>query len=188
MKEEKTLVIDLRLSRGLVTILVGVLIMVTLLGFFSLTRENAMAATGKTSLTQSSGMRQFYLTDSGGHYGSIAKNACAAGYHMASLWEIADPTDLKYNTSLGYQQTDSGEGPPADEVSVFGWVRTGYIGDTSTTVGRANCNNWTIHSFYKYGTTASLPSQWTSGLQDIGVWQLDYDECDDWNRVWCIED
>lgn len=187
MKEEKTIIIDLKLSRGLVTILVGVLIMATLFISFSLTRENARASAGKTSLTQSSGMRQFYLTDSG-HYGSVAKAACDSGYHMASLWEIADPSNLKYDTDRGYQQTDSGEGPPADEVYVLGWVRTGYIGDTSTTAGRANCNNWTIHSFSQYGTTASLPSQWTSGLQDIGVWQLDHDECDDLNRVWCIED
>jgi hypothetical protein len=188
MKEEKTIIINLRLSRGVVMALVGVLIMATLFVSFSLTRENAMASTGKTSLTQSSGMRQFYLTDSGTYYGSIAKTACATGYHMASLWEITDPSNLKYNASLGYQQTDSGEGPPADEVYVFGWVRTGYVGDTSTTVGRANCNNWTSHGFSQYGTTASLPSQWASGLQDIGVWQLSYDECDDWNRVWCIED
>lgn len=188
MQEEKTIVIDLRLSRGVVTILLGVLIVVTLFVSFPLTRENAIAYTGKTSLTQSSGMRGFYLTDSSDYYGSIAKTACATGYHMASLWEIADPSNLKYNTSLGYEQTDSGEGPPADEAWVFGWVRTGYVADVSTTVGRANCSNWTSHGFSTWGTTAALPSQWTSGLQDIGVWQLDYDECDDWNRVWCVED
>jgi hypothetical protein len=188
VKEEKTIIIDLRLSRGVVTILIGVLIIATLLISFSLTRENAMASAGKTFVTQANGMRQFYLTDSSEYYGSIAKTACASGYHMASLWEIADPSNLKYNTSLGYQQTDSGEGPPADETLVFGWVRTGYIDDVSTTPGRANCDSWTNHGFSQYGTTAALPTQWTSDLQDVGIWQLSYDECDDWNRVWCIED
>jgi len=186
MKEEKTLIIDLRLSRGVVTIL-GIALIMVILFSFSITGERAVAATGETSPTQSNGMRQFYLADSG-YLGAVAKTACASGYHMASLWEIADPSNLKYNTSLGHQQTDSGEGPPADEAYVRGWVRTGYISDGSTTVGRANCFNWGTSNPVWYGTTASLPTQWTSNLQDLGVWQLGYAECGQYLYVWCIED
>jgi hypothetical protein len=187
MKEEKTIVIDLRLSRGVLTALAGVLIVVTLFVSFSLTRESAVAATGKTSLIQSNGMRQFYLAGPG-YLGGVAKTACASGYHMASLWEIADPSNLKYNTSLGHQQTDSGEGPPADETYVRGWVRTGYTNDSSTTAGRANCINWGTSNPNWHGSTAALPTQWTSNLQNIGVWQLDYATCDNYLFVWCIED
>jgi hypothetical protein len=187
MKEEKTIVIDLRLSKGTVTTLVGILIAVILCIFVSLTEKSAIAATGKTSPTQSGGMRQFYLAGPG-YLGGVAKTACASGYHMASLWEIADPSNLKYNTSLGYQQTDSGDGPPADETYVRGWVRTGYTSDSSTTAGRANCTNWGTSNPNWHGSTAALPSQWTSDLQDIGVWQLDYATCDEYLYVWCIED
>ena len=37
------------------------------------------------------GPRKFYLTKTE-HNGAQALSACAPGYHMASLWEIHDPT------------------------------------------------------------------------------------------------
>ena len=42
---------------------------------------------------------------------SQAVNACAAGHHMASVFELLDPSNLKYDTTLGVQQEDSGQGP-----------------------------------------------------------------------------
>jgi hypothetical protein len=187
MEEEKMIVIDLRLSTGGVTILVGVLIVMMLLISSSLAEGRAVVATGRVSVTQSNGMRQFYLGGPG-YFGGVAKTACASGYHMASLWEIADPSNLKYNTNLGVQQTDSGEGPPADESYFRGWVRTGYASNGSTTVGHANCFNWDTSNPSWYGTTAALPSLWTSSQQDIGIWDLGYAECGTILFVWCIED
>ena len=185
MQEEKTIVIDVKLTKGLTLLLFSILTSATLL-FITLTGRDVMAGEEGVSQTQSSGMRQFYLSKDGA-YGSTASTACATGYHMASLWEIADPSNLKYNTSLGYVQDDSGAGPPADEAYVVGWIRTGYVSDFSETPGRANCLAWTVHSIYRYGTVASLPSTWTSGIQDLGVWQLDTRECQHPLRVWCVE-
>lgn len=186
---KKTVVVDVSLIRELVVILCCILSTVALLAYLALTGARAVAAevetTGETSLAASTGMRQFYLTEDGYH-GGIAKTACAEGYHMASLWEIADPSNLEYNTTLGYALTDSGEGPPADEVG--GWVRTGYVGDVSETIGRANCDGWTVWGADRHGTTAALPTHWTTGLQDLGVWVLELHECPSGRRVWCIED
>jgi hypothetical protein len=46
---------------------------------------------------------------------------------MASMWEISDPSNLRYDTQLGVTTADSGFGPPAGTsfVAFFGWVRTG---------------------------------------------------------------
>jgi hypothetical protein len=189
MKEERTIVIDIRLTRRVVVALVGVLTIVALFAYLTLTGESVVASGGESPLAQSSGMRQFYLSQSGAA-GSSASTMCADGYHMASLWEIADPSNLKYNTTLGHTVADSGQGPPTDGYFISGWVRTGYVAviSTSSTVGRANCGAWTIHNISYWGTTAMLPSTWTSGSQDIGVWQLDVSTCDTYNPVWCIED
>ena len=75
--------------------------------------------------------RKFYLTKTEDYTGSQALSACASGYHMASLWEIFDTSNLRYDTALGASSTDSGSGPP---VAVYfglghfegdGWIRTG---------------------------------------------------------------
>ncbi len=182
MKEEKTIVIDIRLSRGVVTTLVAVLIAVTLFSF-SLTGESAVASTREASPAQSGGMRQFYLGNGG--TGNQAET-CETGYHLASLWEIADPSNLKYNTTYGATSSDSGQGPPS---TTSGWVRTGYTGQDETTIaGRANCDAWSTWYSTRYGTVAQLPNNWTSGAQDMGVWQLSIAECNDLRPSWCIED
>ena len=64
--------------------------------------------------------RAFYLTTTT-HTGAQATTACAAGFHMASLWEIFDPSNLRYDATVGATADDSGAGPPF----LGGWVRTG---------------------------------------------------------------
>jgi hypothetical protein len=131
------------------------------------------------------GVRQFYLSRTPVQ-GNAALSACANGYHFASLWEIADPSNLRYNRSLGFTRDDSGSGPPS---GVFpGWVRTGYSSSNSSTAGEGNCNGWTSQSFDDYGTAALLHSSWTAGGEDIGVWSVIVQRCDVAYRVWCIED
>ncbi len=182
-REEKVIVIDVTMTRWLAAALVGVLATASLLAYLAFAGENALAVYETVSPAQSAGMRQFYL--GGGVLGNAASTSCAPGYHLASLWEIADPANLKYNTALGVTQTDSGQGPPTVHK---GWVRTGYIADGSTTVGRANCHAWTSGSVIHNGTVAQLPDNWTSGAQDIGVWQLSVANCHDGALAWCIED
>ena len=109
---EKIIVIDIKLTRGLVVALSCVLVLAALVTFLTLTGNSASASETEAVQAASTGMRQFYLSlvlvD-----GSDALSTCAEGYHMASLWEIADPSNLAYNTALGCTKPDSGQGPPS---------------------------------------------------------------------------
>jgi hypothetical protein len=55
------------------------------------------------------GPRKFYVTKTT-HSGAQALSACAEGYHMASLREIFDTSNLRYDTELGGTTDDSEEG------------------------------------------------------------------------------
>jgi hypothetical protein len=190
MKEKQTIpdkliVIDIKLTRGLVATLSCIVVLGALLTFLALTGGSASASEIEASRAPSTGMRQFYLTLLA-FDGDDVLTACEAGYHMASLWEIADPSNLKYNTVLGSTKPDSGQGPPSDR---HGWVRTGYeSSEYSTIVGIANCEAWTRDSHDYFGTVLSLPSAWTISEEDMGVWAALGGYCDFNYRVWCVED
>ncbi|MFC2029833.1 PPC domain-containing protein [Chloroflexota bacterium] len=103
---------------------------------------------------------------------------------MASLWEILDPSNVRYNTSLGNDRADSGEGPPS---FMSGWVRTGYDSDNGTEPGQANCDVWS--STAGYGTVVSLPADWTDlAKQDVWVWDAAIRACSNDAGVWCVQD
>ena len=134
--------------------------------------------------------RQFYLTQTE-HNGSQALTACADGYHMASLWEIFDPSNLRYNTELGFTQSDSGFGPPT--VGPFpplpiGWIRTGTSSTSGNLPGFTNCQAWT--SNLGLGSVVSLPEVWTSAVPStpISPWSAGTSECDSAQPVWCVQD
>jgi hypothetical protein len=134
--------------------------------------------------TSSRPMRQFYVTKNN-IPADQALTACAPGYHMASLWEIYDPSNLKYNTTLGDTSDDSGLGPPV--ASAVGWVRTGWSADTGTTAGKANCNAWTSASNSDWGTYIYLEDDWNS-ISEIDPWYATKGLCSNTLRVWCVED
>jgi hypothetical protein len=104
---------------------------------------------------------------------------------MASFWEIADPSNLKYNTVLGYSSSDSGSGPSSE---LYGWVRTGSVNDTSSVSGQANCDGWSSDASNHHGTLVSLPVYWTAGWEDLGVWDAATSWCVFEHPTWCIED
>jgi hypothetical protein len=81
---EKVIVIDIKLTRGLVVALSCVLVLVVLLTFLTLAGDSASASEMEAAQAASTGTRQFYLT-SLPVTGAEALTACAAGYHMASL-------------------------------------------------------------------------------------------------------
>jgi hypothetical protein len=58
-------------------------------------------------LCPSDGRRRFYLTR-GGFIAFLATtaSACARGFHFASLWEIRDPRQLFYDSTLGRTGAD----------------------------------------------------------------------------------
>ncbi len=182
-QERQTIVIDINLTRGLVTLLSLALLAVALLSYMAWGQQKAAASGTRAPLAQSTGLRQFYL-DGGSYDGAETTTVCASGYHFASLWEILDTSNLKYNTTLGWTNDDSGQGPP---VLGYGWVRTGYSNSTANTAGEGNCNGWSSNSNSDYGTSAYRPSNWTTG-QDIYVWKVETGTCDVGRSVWCVED
>lgn len=181
---EKIIVIDIKLTRGLAVVLSCVLVLALLLTYLTLTGDNASASDVEAAPAASTGMRQFYLT-SATVDGFDALTACATGYHMASLWEILDPSNLAYNTALGHTSLDSGQGPPSD---YLGWVRTGSYSSPADIVGAGNCIAWTSRVTGQHGSMVRLSWQWAADNEDIGVWLAATGDCHNVYRVWCIED
>lgn len=172
---------------SLVGLLVLALMVLVLSSYLAWGEGAAAASAPRAPIAASVSMRQYYLTE-GDYNGTAALSACHDGYHMASLWEIFDPSALKYNTYLGYTKADSGQGPPTSPPrSRGGWVRTGYTSDTSDTPGQGNCNVWTSDSSIHWGTQARLPHDWTVE-HDINVWQVGAAGCDSSQQVWCVQD
>ena len=68
-------------------------------------------ATAETANAAEAVERGFYLSLAT-FQGDQVRLACAPGYHFASLWEIVDTSNLRYNNSLGKTTPDSGAGPP----------------------------------------------------------------------------
>jgi hypothetical protein len=219
MKDERIIVIDINLTRGLVVLLALALLMAALVGYLAWGQREAAASGPQVSfgrasfgfaqdrpfdypfdlaqgmaqdepLAQSSGMRGYYRTKTY-HNGAEADGTdgngagvCAEGYHFASLWEIMDPSHLKYNTTLGTKNADSGQGPPA---LTLGWVRTGFGRSGSSTPGVGNCDGWDSSSDTDRGTRAYLVSDW-EGEKDIHVWGAQTLDCNIFTGVWCVED
>jgi hypothetical protein len=128
--------------------------------------------------------RAFYLTTSF-HPGHEASTACAPGHHMASLWEIFDPSGLSYSTALGAIHPDAGSGPPAGE---FGWVRTGYFSSPVALPGTANCSAWTSAEPSAAGSVAGLSERWDLAATAVSPWYAAAVACNTSARVWCVED
>ena len=182
-QEEEIIVINVNLTRGLVALLIVALLAIAVLGYLTMGQEVVEASAPNAPSAGSTGLRQYYMTQ-GSYSGPNALTACASGYHMASLWEIVDPSNLEYNTSLGFTRNDSGQGPPT---FYWSWVRTGYFSSVANTAGEGNCNGWVSESNSDYGTMANLPSNWVGG-QDINVWQAGTYFCDASLNVLCVED
>ena len=80
--------------------------------------------------------RRFFVTTAHGN-GDAADTLCPAGYHLASLWELHDVTELVYDASAPGAKTrqDMGTGPVT---GWWGWVRTGGDSFTANSAGRAS--------------------------------------------------
>jgi hypothetical protein len=135
-------------------------------------------------VTTANARRKYYLTP-GTYLGNQTLTACAAGYHMATFYEIAETSNFSYDSVLGYQLADSGPaGPP---MAVLGWVRTGYQA-SGFGVG-ANCLAWQSGSGIDNGTVVYLylePDFTTARVET--AWAGQYDVCNTGYRVWCVQD
>jgi hypothetical protein len=103
----------------------------------------------------------FYVT-SENHPTDQVLTVCASGYHMASLWEILDVSNMvyAYNHPDARVRADSGQGPPS---GWYGWVRTGWFAATSATAGQGNCNNWNSTSSDDSTVAVRLVTEWEQG-------------------------
>jgi hypothetical protein len=185
MENESVFAVEFNLGRGLVILLALALVATLLAGYMAWDRQDASASEAEAPLASSANMRQYYLTYSS-YNGADADTACASGYHMASLWEIVDASNLKYNTDiLSYHPNDAGEGPTS---TVAAWVRTGSTSSNIATAGRGNCNAWTSSAGTDNGTQMALNSIWTGPANIINIWNATTTTCDSTRRVWCMED
>jgi hypothetical protein len=139
--------------------------------------------------------RKYYLTKNKAQ-GNQTLNACAAGYHMASFYELFNVSTLQYDTALGLQNQDSGTGPP---VVVEGWIRTGAANASGSglgTPGMSNCNLWQTNGHDYYGSVVRLSGLWsppspTNLLTPITPWEasgVTVMACSINYRVWCVQD
>jgi hypothetical protein len=117
--------------------------------------------------------------------GNQALTACAEGYHMASLWEIFDTSNLRYNTELGLTRADSGFGPTFSDA----WIRTGFTPSGTLQAGFGNCQTWTSANGSDGGSTVALQADWNStNVTPISPWRAGAFHCNQLLNVWCVQD
>jgi hypothetical protein len=150
----------------------------------------AWQTTGNPSLANMA-QRKYFLTEA---YmaPNLAPLACAlaGNYHMASLWEIYDPSQLRYDSDNPDAFTgldDQGEGPPANPAR-RGWIRTGGIGTDGLGSTPANCYAWTSTASNDYGVTVGLNVYWyETPTVPIHPWDVAERACNTTAQVWCVE-
>jgi hypothetical protein len=146
---------------------------------------NISQGQSERSLSAARFARKFYLTNTA-HDGNEVLTACVAGYHVASLWEIHNPTDLRYDHELGFTQADAGSGPPS---GTAGWIRTGWNSDQGSFSGSSNCSAYTSDSPFGEGTAVSLQRIWRSDQAgQVSPWTASGLVCFETARVWCVQD
>lgn len=116
--------------------------------------------------------RRYFLTTQP-VLGSDAGSNCGDGFHVASVWELANPSALLYEDRLGFDP-DAGTGPPA---GVPGWAYVDPAG--------GHCADFTGS-----GTGSTLELERDAALQDVGPWDVSSGaSCTSTQRrVWCVED
>ena len=144
------------------------------------------SSTGGSAILGGAGQRHFYLTSTN-YYTNQVLTACAVGYHMGSLWEFLDVSNMIYDSHhpAAFNKADSGYGPPSDW---NGWVRTGYDSSGSTTPGTGNCNTWSTTSSGVSGVAVKLSSSWEAAPGDIYTWNASSFTCNFTGPVWCVGD
>ena len=154
-------------------------------------RDSAGVASSSSSddvaaVSATGGGRHFYLSTAN-YNPTQAPTACALGYHLASLWELYDVSNLTYDYDhpAAYVKVDSGYGPPSNW---YGWVRTGYDSSGDSTTGTGNCLNWSSNSNSYYGVSVRLSRTWETAPGDIGPWDATSFTCNTVGPVWCVGD
>jgi len=135
-------------------------------------------------------MRDYYVSPAA-VTGGAAPTACDPGFHMASLYEILDPSQLAYDASRGGVEVDAGSGPPSGPPA-RGWIRTGVNAGGLAfppIVGLSNCGAYASSSGTAYGAAVYLVDDWetpNAGHED--PFEPSAPVCSTPLRVWCLED
>ncbi len=136
------------------------------------------------------GRRRFYLSPTSTVTGGEATTACNNGFHMASLWELRDPSHLAFANDLAQlpSSLDLGQGPVSGTAG-FGWIRTGSNTNSNTFPGAANCLGWISSAIDEFGSLAALDPDWSdAGPTDQSPWQASAVSCNASLKAWCVED
>ena len=175
------------------SLLIALMVLVTLVGMVGVSRTGIAVSTLQAAVNDGAPAKAkvYYLTVNS-FSGGDAITACDSGFHMASLSEIQDPSNLQYATrgTAAYDALVDGEGfePPSDHM---GWVRTGFFPIT----GDPDYSDFSVSSFDQHsGTTLSLHTQiWGDPYMDPyptdtetgwHVNQIAYNRA---QQVWCVE-
>jgi hypothetical protein len=160
----------------------------------------AQGPTGSTGATGPQGAAAGgarVITINGSANGTGALDACPADYHMASMWEIREPSALRYEpTGYLFPNIDHGDGPPG---GVVAWVRTGTGRNANGGfTNPPNCRMWTSVATGDFGALASLTALWNPEPSGLGipatysvpaaVWVIKEEACDQPHPVWCVKD
>jgi hypothetical protein len=159
-----------------------IFLIIPLLTFF----PNPVLSKGKNK-----DMPFYYLTPDE-YLGDEVPYACAHGYHFASIWEIRDTSNVKYDLHRGLTTADSGFGPPTH---AEGWLRVGWNGP--------NCAQWTSsvpdpEPGAELGPSGLLVPEefaWPPGPPppppqppSFDGWEFNPHPCWIPNHVWCVSD
>jgi len=134
--------------------------------------------------------RRYYMSFEQVDGATADTSACALGFHMASLWEIRDPSQLSYDWTItgSLSPHDTGGGPVA---GIRGWVRTGNssTGLFGGSPGQDNCLAWTTNSSDYFGTAAGLSTWWDEAAPGVTPWTASSVACSATTlSTWCVED
>ena len=174
--------------------LIGLVGLLVLVGGLAAVMPLVSRGQGNNPIVKQLQPRKFYLTPTDTYNGSQALTACASGYHMASLWEIFDTSNLRYDTQLGFTLADSGSGPPSDAIGdeTEGWIRTGGRSASSNAAGETNCFAYTSSEGTVGGTVVELQATWFIAqplpANTISPWLGTTEPCSQMRRVWCVQD
>ena len=187
-------------------LLVALMVLVTLVGMVGFSRagnevsalQASANATNETVSTLQAPVnagvpvkpKMYYLTKNTFDGGDAIKS-CDPRFHMASISEIQDPSNLQYvNRSTSVYDSlvdDEGLGPPSNQM---GWVRSGVYPPSGFVY---DCEDFLENRDNHSGTTLSLNDWFEAGIEQTAAtpnmrWQAAQSPCSQPEPVWCVED
>jgi hypothetical protein len=123
------------------------------------------------------GPRTFYVTP-GLFTGNEALKACGAGYHLASYFEIREPSNFAYDIRRGLRHARYQAGPPVSNGGGGYDPLQAWLDDGQAPNADSNCTGWT-------DSTGSRGQTMYLYLRTYAFVQAD---CGEEHHVWCVSD